>query len=221
MNRQRRAQAGFTLMELMLAVGLLALILVTLASSFGAVAHSKVHAEDRMVTEQDGRAIMWQLSKELRGAVQTPLEASKVLMIGQARRQNRLALDAITFSTLDAGHRRAIGSFAPEDTVVYELSPSPAQRGWSLLTRTQYSSLLSPSRALQGAIPVILADNVLSLHLRYFDGSRWNESWNSGSSTSGQPLPLAIMIDLAMAAPGGHTSYFSSEVAIPMAFGVR
>ena len=52
----RRAARGFTLIEMMLAIGVLALILAMLASSFSAIAHSKVHAEGRLIVDREGRA---------------------------------------------------------------------------------------------------------------------------------------------------------------------
>jgi prepilin-type N-terminal cleavage/methylation domain-containing protein len=46
--RRRARQAGFTLMELMLSLALLALIMVIIYGSFHAVAASKLHAEVRV-----------------------------------------------------------------------------------------------------------------------------------------------------------------------------
>ncbi len=43
---------------MMLAIGVLALILAMLASSFSAVAHSKVHAEGRLKVDREGRALL-------------------------------------------------------------------------------------------------------------------------------------------------------------------
>ena len=77
-----RAPRGFTLIEMMLAISVLALILAMLASSFSTVAHSKVHAEGRLMVDREGRALLWQLTKELRNAVQTPYTASNVALLG-------------------------------------------------------------------------------------------------------------------------------------------
>src|SRR5712692_10251848 len=44
-------QCGFTLIEMMLAIGVLALILAMLSTSFSTVAHSKVHAEGRLLVD--------------------------------------------------------------------------------------------------------------------------------------------------------------------------
>lgn len=214
--KPRRHQHGFTLIEIMLAVALLALLLMILASSFAAVAHSKVHAENRMAADQAGRNIIWQLSKELRGTVQTQFEPSRVLLIGIGRKQGGYTMDTISFSTLDAGHRRSLSSFGSEDTITYTSTPTPGYPGWSSLVRTAHSSLLNSNTADRD-IPVVLSDNVLGLHLRYFDGTRWLEAWNSASAATGGALPLAVSIELVMATPNGGPVSFSTQVTLPMA----
>ncbi|HEY2662978.1 MAG TPA: type II secretion system protein GspJ [Candidatus Binataceae bacterium] len=219
-------QGGFTLIELMLAVGLLGLILVLLTASFAAVAHSKIHGENRLAIEDQGRAILFQMSKELTGAVNTPFEPSKVLLIGTGHQQGGRPLDSLVVSTLDAGHRRAINGFAAEQTVVYDTSvPSSGAPGSFLLTRSERSSLLvSVPNTANNLPPIVLADNVLSLHLRYFDGSKWNETWDSANAqtiVNGAPLPIAVMIDLTLASPSGRPINFSTEVTLPMAVTAR
>jgi prepilin-type N-terminal cleavage/methylation domain-containing protein len=221
-----RARAGFTLIELMLAVSLLGLILVTLAASFAAVAHSKIHGESRIAIDDQGRAILFMMSKELRGAVYTPFEPSKVLLMGTGHQQNGQPLDSLVVSTLDPGHRRAINGFTAEQTVAYETSlPNPDTPHAFLLTRSERSSLLSGKpNAATNLPPIVLADNVHALHLRYFDGSKWNETWNSADAqtvANGAPLPLAVTIDLTLAAPSGRSIHFSTEVTLPMAVTTR
>ena len=49
-----RGDSGFTLIEMMLAIGVLGLILTMLATSFNTVAHSKVHAEGRLLSIAKG-----------------------------------------------------------------------------------------------------------------------------------------------------------------------
>ncbi|HLW71226.1 MAG TPA: prepilin-type N-terminal cleavage/methylation domain-containing protein [Candidatus Binataceae bacterium] len=212
--------AGFTLIELMLAVAILGLIMVMLAGSFHAVATGKLQGENRLVTAQQGRSVLWQMSNEIRGAVQTQnVTASNVSLIGQGRMQNNSPLDSISFSTLDPGHRRSLEGFGAEDTVTYATAPNPNRRGLFLLTRTQLSSLLTTAGGLTAAnATVILADNLLSLHFSYFDGNIWGESWNSESLPPGRQIPEAVAIELALASPNGAPLRLSTMVTLPMAF---
>jgi hypothetical protein len=79
--------------------------------------------------------------------------------------------------------------------------------------RSEQSALLSG----QGAgNPAVLANNLVSLHVRYFDGSIWHESWDSSSLPPGRQLPLAVAIDLVIADSRGRPVGFSTQVNLPM-----
>jgi len=209
-----RGPRGFTLIEMMLAIGVLALILTMLASSFNTIAHSKVHAEGRLMVDREGRALLWQLTKELRNAVQTPYTQSNVALLGNGRMGNGAPIDTITMSTFSGGHRRAITGMTPETIVTYNLTPNPDQQGCYMLQRSQQSGLLTNTVAQQS---MVLADNILSLHFRYFDGQKWDESWDSSSMPRGTQLPIAVAIQIQMAAPGGRVMDFATQVTVPMA----
>jgi prepilin-type N-terminal cleavage/methylation domain-containing protein len=209
-----RAPRGFTLIEMMLAIGVLALILAMLASSFSTVAHSKVHAEGRLMVDREGRALLWQLTKELRNAVQTPYTASNVVLFGTGHMSSGVPVDTITMSTFSGGHRKALTGMTPETIVNYNLISNPDQQGWYILQRSQQSGLLTGQISPQ---MMTLAGNVLSLHFRYFDGQRWGESWDSASLPAGRQLPVAVAIQIKMAAPGGQVMDFATQVTVPMA----
>lgn len=213
-----RCSPAFTLIEIMLAIAILGMVLVMLAESFHAVSGSKTHAENRIALDQAARTILAQMSDELRGAVQTPFIASRVLLLGNARKDGGVPMDTFTVSTLDPGHRRSLEGFGPEDTVAYVTAPNPDHRGWFLLKRVQYSSLLTNPPTLENSSPVVLANNLLSLHIRYYDGDNWRESWDSTSLPPGQALPAQIVIDLKMASPGGSALTLATAIAPPMAF---
>jgi prepilin-type N-terminal cleavage/methylation domain-containing protein len=216
--RMSRAHRGFTLIELMLAVAILGLIMVMLTGAFHAIAAGKIQGENRLSVDQTARAILWQMSNEIRGAVQTPLIASHVLLVGQARARSGTPIDSITVSTLDPGHRPTLEDFGPEDVISYTSTPNPRHREWSLLTRTRTSGLLSNTAGRNATTSTVLADNLLSLHMRYFDGTKWSESWDSESLPPGRALPQEVSIDLVVAAPNGAPVALSTMVSVPMAF---
>jgi len=201
----------------MLALAILSVVLVMLSSSFHAVAAGKVQGENRLALDQEGRILLTQLSGEIRGAVQTPLVPSRTLLVGQGLMRNALPLDTITVSSLDPGHRRALEGFGAEDTISYTTQPNPDHRGWFLLERTQNSSLLGIGTGDSPRPPMVLADNLISLHIRYFNGANWSESWNSQSLPPGQGLPQQVSIDLALAASNGPPLRLSTMIVLPMA----
>jgi prepilin-type N-terminal cleavage/methylation domain-containing protein len=213
--RKHLLEAGFTLMELMLSIALLALIMIILFGSFHAVAASKMHAETRLESDQEARTLMWMMSRELRGAVFTPLIPSHVLLVGQAQKQGGMPMDSVTFATLDPGHRRALDGFSAEVVVSFNATPNPNHRGWFLLNRSERSGLIQTTN-VPAMPPTILATNVIGLHFRYFNGFQWLESWDSTSSPAGQALPQAISIELTMGS-GRRPTYLSTTISVPMA----
>jgi len=213
-TQTRRIPRGFTLIEMMLAIGVLAMILAMLASSFSTIAHSKVHAEGKLLVDREGRALLWQLTKEFRNAVQTPYTASNVALFGAGHMSGGNAVDTLTLSTFSGGHRRALTGMTPETIVTYNLMANREQQGWYVLQRSQQSGLLTSTVSPQ---VTVLADNVVSLHFRYFDGQRWGESWESPSQPRGRQLPIAVAIQIQMGAPGGRVMDFATQVTLPMA----
>ncbi|HVA79942.1 MAG TPA: type II secretion system protein GspJ [Candidatus Binataceae bacterium] len=210
-------QCGFTLIEMMLAVALLGIILAIMASSFHAVAASKVQAEAHMYTERAGRSIIWELSSEIRGAVQTPAAPSHVMFYGVGHFLAGVPANTISVSTLNAGHRRSLASFSAEEIVTYTLTQNPDHRGWLILERSQQSGL---ANGAGDTAPIEIADNVRSLRMRYFDGNQWGDTWNSDNLSPGAQLPIAVSINLDLAAPNGRDLRFSTQVMVPMSIAV-
>lgn len=203
----------------MLAVAILGIIMVMLAGSFHAVVQGKTHAENRLLGDREARAVLVQMSDELEGAIQTPLVASRVLMVGRASMNNGAPLDNLSISTTDIGHRRGISGFGAEEVISYFGEPNPRHPGWFMLMRQERSALLdSTSGGIKLPPPVLLAGNVLKLHLRYFNGNIWLESWDSRSLPPGAQLPEAVSINLVLADPSGAKVALSTQVTLPMAF---
>jgi prepilin-type N-terminal cleavage/methylation domain-containing protein len=214
MSRYNRSiESGFTLLEMMLAVAVLGIMLVMLASSFHTVATSKIHAESSMYTDRAGRAVIWELSNEIRSAVQTPIVPSRVIFIGAGHSQFGNTADTLTISTLAAGHGRSFSAYGAENIVTWSSNPNRDHPGWLMLKRSQQSGLLD---AVTTNNSIVLAPNLLSLHLRYFDGQEWLESWDSANMPPGRQLPVAVGIDMQMATPTGGGMNFSTQVMIPM-----
>jgi len=218
LDHRSSAAAGFTLIELMIAVAILGLIMVMLAGSFHAVAMGKTQGENHLAIDQQSRSLIWEMSNEIRGTVYTSILSSPVVVVGVGRMENNNPLDTLSISTLDPGHRRTIEDFGDADTVSYTTAPNPKRRGCFLLYRTQANTLLTLDiGSNKSAMPVLLADNLLSLHFRYFDGNNWVESWDSESLPPGRQLPQAISIELVLAQPSGAPMRLSTITTLPMA----
>jgi hypothetical protein len=158
------------------------------------------------------------MAKEIRGAVQTPVVPSRVLLMGESHGNGSQVLDSISVSTLNPGHRRTLEDFGAEVTVSYTATPNPDHAGWFLLLRSQDSSLLGIGTGNNAKEPVLLAANLLSLRIRYFNGNAWSETWNSQSLPPGGQLPNEVSIELTMASRSGAPFSLATMVTLPMAY---
>lgn len=212
-----RRESGFTLIEMMVAVAILGVVLLMLADAFHTVAMSKVQGEEHLGIDREGRAIMWQLSNELRDAVQTSVYPSRVLLIGRSRQRDGEAVDSLSLSTFAAGHTRAIYGAGAEQVVTYALEPNPNHQGWFILTRQQQSGLLTQTSGQKSSPALMMADNLVSLDFRFYNGSKWVQNWDSTALPHGRQLPLAVAIGLELAGPKGQKMNFDTAVDVPMA----
>lgn len=84
------------------------------------------------------------------------------------------------------------------------------------------SALITSPSGSRSQTSAVIADNVVSLHFRYYDGNTndWVETWDSSALPRPQQLPVAVSIDLALGIDDGHVMNFSTAVYVPMAVAV-
>jgi hypothetical protein len=103
-----------------------------------------------------------------------------------------------------------------------------ARQEVTMVTSADYINNLPPDIAPDSTWKVI-AEEVQSVYFRYWDGSNWQDTWDStqppadNSSTNPQGPPLAIEITLGLATPGSNDTQnlksYRYVVALPTANG--
>jgi hypothetical protein len=81
---------------------------------------------------------------------------------------------------------------------------SEKKDGTYLLLRQVTTDLLAPKQ--MEPEEQVLCRNVVSLNLRYFDGSNWLDEWDSTADANS--LPLAVEVDIQI----GHKDKYSKEL---------
>ena len=172
----------------MIAVVVLGLILLMLTESFHAVATSKVHGENSLAVAQAARTIM--LADERRAARRRANARSP-----PARRCCRTRADAAFRaswircrsrpSILAIGGRWRISALKRSSNTPPRRIPN--HNGLESALRRQYSALLDAPPSTSNDPPTLVANDIISLHLRYFrrqplDGKL--ELRQSGAGTS-------------------------------------
>ena len=100
--------------------------------------------------------------------------------------------------------------------------------------RAEEVPLVTSDDALQNLPPgidgedsYVIADEVRSLNFQYFDGTNWQDTWdstvpgNDGVTPIGSPVAIAVTIDIARPGSNGAVKTYRHVIAVPTANGGR
>lgn len=194
-RRQARAVAGFTLLELLIAIALFALLGLGTYRMLEAVLRSDeaVRAQEQVLREI-GRA-MWVLERDLQQATPRPVRDGygdeQDAFIGQLSGVE----DEVAFELTRSGWRNPTGlNRANLQRVRWRLAGDHLERLYWVVLDRDVDSAPRMQRVLDG---------VLELRLRYLDQERaWHEEWPPFDPVRGNPeaqaqrMPLAVELTL-------------------------
>jgi len=204
MNRPRRNAPGFTLIELLLAMSMAAMLMMSLylAMSIGMRARNSVAASIEPVRAV---TIAMDLVKQDLQSVVPPASSSSTTatLAGPFFGVQQLNADA----EADWVSFYCIGSDSPHQ----DQPLSEGIRRIELGLRTDVNPPALVRRITRNLMPFVQTDpeeevlcrNVRALKLRYFDGSMWQDEWDS--TLVGDVLPMSVEITIEMADPANRT----------------
>ncbi|HMR05146.1 MAG TPA: type II secretion system protein GspJ [Polyangiaceae bacterium] len=218
---------GFTLVELLVAISILAMISVLIYSTFASMKRSREGLERGNDRYREGRLAMARITRELSSAfisLHTPID--------QALAPNRTAFKGTTGTPADRvdftafAHLRIDRNSHESDQaeVGYFGSSNPAKDGTTDLVR-RLSTRIDGEPDRGGRIDVLATDIDL-FDLQYLDPltGQWVETWDTTQAIGQKDrLPLQIRVILVMnggrrsgAGRGMQPVRFTMKVAMPM-----
>jgi general secretion pathway protein J len=212
---------GLTLIEVMVAVAVLAMVSVLIYGAFDGLGRGKKslgRANDRY---HQGRAALSRMSMELSSAFLSshqPLTEQQFRRLTIFKSTMSSPADRVDFTSFS--HRRLVRDSHESDQneISYFGSPDPAVSGKIDLVRREDTIIdLEPKRG--GEVQVI-AEDIESFHLQYLDAQTglWTETWDS-SQISGQPNRLPFEIKISLTMKGGTPEKpiaFLTKLTMPM-----
>lgn len=170
-----KRSAGFTLIEVLIAVSLTAIVLGSIYGVFTSVfaARERVLAESE--TSQIGRVLFERLGRELRGAW-VPTTGDK-FFLATTDRDGRPELRFATASTTLAATGR--GGMAALRYGLQPMLEGPSDRLYLVRSEEPYHLR---DRLDNGAYP--LTGNVKSVSWRFYGANGWVDSWSAAQSNS-------------------------------------
>lgn len=193
--RRRRGMSGFTLLEVILASLVTAIISAALFGSMSVAFKARDSAARQLADKADTRAAIDTIRRDLLAIPQpTGLTAGPMVGIDSFIGSGADA-DYLAYST--AGGTRALDEDelgTGLEQVVLFLTEDPDDPALNLLIRSSTRNALgttTPEPTQQ-----VLARRVVSMSLRYYDGSSWLDEWDSADLDN--DLPLAVELALVL-----------------------
>jgi len=218
---------GFTLLEIILAVSVLALVGTLIYGGFSQTALNKARVEEDVDHSRVVHMALERMVRELSMAfVSTHVNPSpdlRVVQTGFIGKDNGNE-DRIDFTSFS--HRRLYRDARESDQneISYFLTEHPDDSRVKVLARREQNRIDQDPR--RGGKSQILLEDVEEFNLEYFDPllSDWVQTWNT-QDVLAQPnrLPTQVRIRLTVKDPRGHgaTQTFGTRASIPLTYALN
>lgn len=196
MGRQR----GFTLIEVLVATAIAAVVLTTVYGIFTAVSKARQRVEIESETSHRARVIFDRVGRELRGT----FRATPLLFTVELDGEQRPVLTFATASaTLGAQGRGGVAA------VRYSLVEDEREPGGRLLALVRSETPLAAGSDYPPGM--LLCGGIHTLTWRVFADNNWHDTWNA---TQTGKFPERVELNLVMVA-GGMEVPFRSAFEVP------
>ncbi len=205
---------GFTLLELVIAMGITASIGIMTLGAFRQVDRAREIAQAQTDRYAAARLALTRLSREVSMAFlsdnfdRTRFRDRPTLFVG---REDDLLLTTMAHERLYRDVRES-----DQSVVEYTVEADPDATGEQALFRREKVRIDDePDR---GGQKDLVADHVTSFRVRYWDRRRndWSREWTTRSVDHANELPTLVRFELEIALGGGRTEKFSTETRIAM-----
>jgi general secretion pathway protein J len=220
MRARRRTEAGFTLVEVLLAVGIVATMTTLLWASFSSTLRIKRNTEEAQDRYHTIYVALDRMARDLSLAYLSQNELPSVVdrrtfFAYQPGMQTRF-----DFSYL--GHQHLYRDAREGDTgiVSYYIAPDPDDKRRTHLWRRESRRLVPiPELPKTSGEAFVLCPDVVSMRASFYDSrsNEWRDDWNT-TSADGQPnrLPQRVHLELMLKNDLGLNATFSTDARLHM-----
>lgn len=186
------ASRGFTLLEVLLALTILAVIMTSIYTSFSTSGRNIERAEGVRDGTDRGRTLISRLTNDISNACIVG-GMSETFFYGKKfeTEEEKLRFDSIHLTTL-TNWRKPDSREMELWEVGYFFQERPDGKG-RVLMRKEKREFLKGVPSKEGGVDYELTDAVQALQFRYYNGAKWTDEWTQGG------LPKAVDILLTFA----------------------
>ena len=223
-TRSRAGTRGFSLLEVMIAMAVLAMIAVMTWTAISQVTRSKEVISRRLDRHHALTAALERMSRELSmayvserdGTSASPVAASAFIGTDRGRGDR---LDFTSFS-----HQRLVANSHESDQneLSYFLTADPENRNQTVLARREQNRIDEDPE--HGGRVEILVRDVTDLEFEYLDPNdlQWVRDWDSTNTTRQfNRLPSQVRITLSYHDRSGRTRTIGTRAVVPLRFALN
>ena len=217
----KRKSRALTLLEVMVAVAILAMVSVLIYGAFDGMNRGKKFLGRSADCYHQGRGAMSRIAMEISSAFLSnhqPLTQQQIRRLTIFVGSHGSPADRLDFTSFSHRRLNRDAHESDQNEISYFGSPDPDVSGKMDLARREASIIDTEPK--KGGEVLVLVDDIERFELRYLDPTTtlWTDTWDS-SQVSGQPnrLPFEVRITLVLKrVPGQEPIKFVSKVQLPM-----
>ncbi|HSG05352.1 MAG TPA: prepilin-type N-terminal cleavage/methylation domain-containing protein, partial [Nitrospiria bacterium] len=208
-----RGERGLTLIELLIAVAISAIILTVVYQTFNGIMDSAVHIEETAEMDRMARLTLGMISDEIRSAFWKPLgptgQWAELIFEGIDGPGGEHPSDSLVFSAFSPWISEQ-GTVLPNLSIIaYNLEPAAREEEF-VLYHLEDTNPLSGSADVRQRYE--LAEHVSGLNFRYYDGEDWYNEWDAAIENK---LPIAVEIAVYFRTSSGMDRRFITTADLP------
>ncbi|MHC4779484.1 MAG: type II secretion system protein GspJ [Planctomycetota bacterium] len=205
-----RGKGGFTLIELMIALSLMALLMGGIYEVLNVARRSRSRSIETVRLNQVGRAALARIRADLEALIQngSPLNEGLYSEDGETGRGGfTFSGDFAAFLTASRVARAGALRHDPDDLEVgktsdmlqieYYIGADPEEEGQGLIRRVNACLNSTASQEEDVWESILIAEEVLGLDFRWFDGEGWQDEWDT-ETTEGYPEAVEVTLTLGI-----------------------
>jgi general secretion pathway protein J len=210
------SRRGFTLVEVMIAAAITAVIGVMVAGSFRRAASARELAEAQDERFAGARVTLTRLAREISEAYVSDhfdrkrFRERPTVFEGKDRGDR----DTLLFATMAHGRLVRDAKQSDQAVVEYAVEPDPEREGSLALWRREKPRIDDdPER---GGTRAIVAEHVKAFDVEYWDWKRqeWARAWSSAGVEHGGLLPPRVRFRLTLVMPDGKDRTFETQARV-------
>lgn len=210
LRSSKKNDGGFTLLEMLVTLAILAVLATLVYSSFSASVNAMEQVNREMDPYRQARAILSRMSEEISMAYWPGENAfPEGLFVGEDRVVEDRPWDRIQFTSLS--HFRYLKNETSSDLTLVEYGLQTNPQGRPVLLYRSRPNLFGLSEAADQLF--VLGEGIHGLDFRYFDGKDWQDEWLAGNSGG---LPLAVQIEIFFSDARGQVRSLKTWVKVPL-----